>query len=631
MYLYAHITGDLVLPQIEVPGVGTVFTDGFAEEATMQRILNVLQASDNANSPEAMQRLAGAAQSASVSTRRASQQLDGLGSDANAASGAIGGLSASADSYNRRMATSSRNAEQLVRTLGESPYAITKTVVETMGQGIGSLFNAIGGAGGKAAAALGMVGETATMFGSFIAGQLIGELEKTNNAFINVQKNGALLGGSLLNLRILSSTAGLTMEQFSGVVAKAGGSLAMFGGTTTEGAREFARANQNFVLRYQDTMLRLGIGFEEMGIRTAEFMEAMVLAGQNMYEMGYNTDDVADATATLAMQQKQLAAFNGTTIEQEKERQRLARRDAQLNIAMSGLNAEQQESIRQLTGAFPELQQFIKETVAFGGPISKDALMQQSLMGSTTDAIQATLAQIQNGVDPEGAIGALARMRETSGAIADELANQREIGLLAIAGSTNNLVQMAAENFQTNLERSGKLSAGVFEQIQSDFTAVQSATDAATTAVVNMTKSMQMFSVAVSGAIVTLLGNDTFMKLVSLPTDAIANIAMAISPAATTADLTGASAAQTGEVVANMNPPGLAQAIAQATEAFGLQPEGNAADAVDTATNTGAGTTVGPGMAATLDMSVLQGELSKITKSLDAIARNTANTVTAVQ
>ena len=140
-----------------------------------------------------------------------------------------------------------------------------------------------------------------------------------------------------------------------------------------------------------------------------------------------------------------------------------------------------------------------------------------------------------------------------------------------------------------------------------------------------------MFSVAVSGAIVTLLGNDTFMKLVSLPTDAIANIAMAISPAATTADLTGASAAQTGEVVANMNPPGLAQAIAQATEAFGLQPEGNAADAVDTATNTGAGTTVGPGMAATLDMSVLQGELSKITKSLDAIARNTANTVTAVQ
>ena len=619
------------MPQIEVPGVGTVFADGFAEESTMQRILNVLQASDNANSPEAMQRLAGAAQSASVSTRRASQQLDGLGSDANAASGAIGGLSASADNYNRRMATSSRNAEQLVRTLGESPYAITKTVVETMGQGIGSLFNAIGGAGGKAAAALGMVGETATMFGSFIAGQLIGELEKTNNAFINVQKNGALLGGSLLNLRILSSTAGLTMEQFSGVVAKAGGSLAMFGGTTTEGAREFARANQNFVLRYQDTMLRLGIGFEEMGIRTAEFMEAMVLAGQNMYEMGYNTDDVADATATLAMQQKQLAAFNGTTIEQEKERQRLARRDAQLNIAMSGLNAEQQESIRQLTGAFPELQQFIKETVAFGGPISKDALMQQSLMGSTTDAIQATLNQIQSGVDPEGAIGALARMRETSGAIADELANQREIGLLAIAGSTNNLVQMAAENFQTNLERSGKLSAGVFEQIQSDFTAVQSATDAATTAVVNMTKSMQMFSVAVSGAIVTLLGNDTFMKLVSLPTDAIADIAMAISPAATTADLTGASAAQTGEVVANMNPPGLAQAIAQATEAFGLQPEATATDAVDTATNTGAGTTVGPGMAATLDMSVLQGELSKITKSLDAIARNTANTVTAVQ
>ena len=601
------------MPQIEVPGVGTVFADGFAEESTMQRILNVLQASDNANSPEAMQRLAGAAQSASVSTRRASQQLDGLGSDANAAGGAISGLSASADNYNRRMMGATRGAEQLVRTLGESPYSITKAVVENVSKAGGALFNMLGDKAGPLGKALGFAGETATMLGSFIAGQLIGELEKTNNAFINVQKNGALLGGSLLNLRIVSATAGLTMEQFSGVVSKAGGSLAMFGGTTTEGAREFARANQNFVLRYQDTMLRLGIGFEEMGIRTAEFMEAMVLAGQNMYEMGYNTDDVADATATLAMQQKQLAAFNGTTIEQEKERQRLARRDAQLNIAMSGLNAQQQESIRQLTGAFPELQQFIKETVAFGGPISKDALMQQSLMGSTTDAIQATLNQIQSGVDPEGAIGALARMRETSGAIADELANQREIGLLAIAGSTNNLVQMAAENFQVNLERSGKLSAGVFEQIQSDFTAVQSATDAATTAVVNMTKSMQMFSVAVSGAIVQLLGNDTFMKLVSLPTDVIADIAMAISPAATTADLTGASAAQTGEVVANRAQmrQGLMQELVDLLTSDAQTSAAEAADAgpVPEAGYGAGDITVGPGGAATINLSEVDRDL----------------------
>ena len=601
------------MPQIEVPGVGTVFTDGFAEEATMQRILAVLSASDNANSPEAMARLAGAANSVGAGFRNVGRKVDALGDEAGDASTSIGTLSVSADAANRRLDAAGRGAERLVRTLGESPFAFTKSMVESMGKGGEKLFEGLTESAAGLAKAAGMAGKAVAMFGAFAAGQLIGEMQKMNENFINVQKNGALLGGSLLNLRILSSTAGLTMEQFSGVVSKAGGSLAMFGGTTTEGAREFARANQNFVLRYQDTMLRLGIGFEEMGIRTAEFMEAMILAGQNMYEMGYNTDDVADATATLAMQQKQLAAFNGTTIEQEKERQRLARRDAQLNIAMSGLNAQQQESIRQLTGAFPELQQFIKETVAFGGPISKDALMQQSLMGSTTDAIQATLNQIQSGVDPEGAIGALARMRETSGAIADELANQREIGLLAIAGSTNNLVQMAAENFQVNLERSGKLSAGVFEMIQQDFTAVQSATDAATTAVVNMTKSMQMFSVAVSGAIVQLLGNDTFMKLVSLPTDVIADIAMAISPAATTADLTGASAAQTGEVVANRAQmrQGLMQELVDLLTSDAQTSAAEAADAGPVPeAGFGAGDiTVGPGGAATINLSEVDRDL----------------------
>ena len=136
MYLYAHITGDLVLPQIEVPGVGTVFADGFAEESTMQRILNVLQASDNANSPEAMQQLAGAAQSASVSTRRASQQLDGLGSDANAAGGAISGLSASADNYNRRMLGATRGAEQLVRNSERQLYEAIKNYVTEINKGI---------------------------------------------------------------------------------------------------------------------------------------------------------------------------------------------------------------------------------------------------------------------------------------------------------------------------------------------------------------------------------------------------------------------------------------------------------------------------------------------------------------
>ena len=43
-------------PTINVPGIGDVFADGFAEEQTMQRILQALSDGNNVNSADAQQR-----------------------------------------------------------------------------------------------------------------------------------------------------------------------------------------------------------------------------------------------------------------------------------------------------------------------------------------------------------------------------------------------------------------------------------------------------------------------------------------------------------------------------------------------------------------------------------------------
>ena len=527
--------GVLILPNIEVPGLGQVYADGFAEEATMQRILAAISSANNPNNPQAAADAAAGNRNIARSAAAADSQLKRLSTSSSAVSGQIGGLGNTAGSFSRRMDNATSTFERTMRTIGDSPFAITKVI----GDGLSKAANGIAGAlrgiplVGDALAEAGKIG---VGLAAFVGGQLLGEVEKMNTAFIESQKNGALLGGSMMNLRIASATAGLTMQQFNNVMAKASESMSMFGGGTTTGAREFARANQAFTNFFSTEMLRMGIGFEEMGIRTAETMGAMVLAGQSFNEFGYQTSDVANQTATLARQQKMLSAFNGTTIEQEKEKQRMARKDGQLNMAMAGMTMQQQEAVRQLTAEFPHLQQYIKETVAFGGPIGKEALMQQSMMGATTDAITNTLAQIESGADATGAMDALRRMRESSSAMADDMDRMRDVGILSIAGSNNSFVQIAARDYQTQLETTNKLTAGVFEMIQNDMGELGKETDNVTTAMVKMTEDMQGFSIALSGAVTSMIeaGGEFVTTLLTGPTSLARTIAESLSPGTST-------------------------------------------------------------------------------------------------
>ena len=535
------------MPQIFIEGIGNVDADGFAEEVTMQRILNVLERGDSANSPQALQRLASSANSANSSIKNAGTSAQQMSANTKQASdsarSASSAYAASAREMRQAGTQFSRSIGSSMRTLADSPLQFSRVLFEAGGELVNNL---IGSAGlfGKA------LGGAAQGIG-FAAGLLVGEMQKMNDNFVIAQKNGALLGGSLNNLRINSAAAGLTMTQFNGILAKAGTSLSAFGGQTTEGAQEFARANRLLIQTQGDQMLRMGIGFEEMGIRTAEFMETMVMSGEAFSRQGIRTRDVTQATANLARQQKVLAAFNGTTIEQEKEKARMARQDSQLQAAMLGLGARQQEAVAQLVQQFPQLSQFIKETVAFGGPVTKEAGLQASLMGTTTDAIRKTIADIESGADVDGAVSALRTLRENDAAMQQDLANLREVAILGIAGSTNEVVKIANDNFTQQLTLTRKGQAEVIDLIAEDIQRLRAPADALTTAVTNIQKDAQALQTAISSAIASGFTGEnsimaTFLEAVQMPTRALRNLAESVNAfaGATTADQAGFSPGQ---------------------------------------------------------------------------------------
>jgi hypothetical protein len=301
--------------------------------------------------------------------------------------------------------------------------------------------------------------------------------------------------------------------------------MAVFGGTTLEGSREFARANRILVDQYGTDLLRAGLTFQDMGVATADFLANLKESGEGFNQVAVSSSSIADGTAKLAMQQKQLAAFNGTTLEQEREKQRAARKDAQLNMVMMGMDAKQRVAVQQLTQTFPQFRQFILESVAFGGPIRKETLMQQQLMGTTTGILTNTLKQVQAGsLDGSAAIKMIQDLSKDNPKIRAELQNQAQIGILSIAGSQNSLVATAGQNFQAQFEIVTKSLADVGRLIQQDveaFEKLRSNMDPLTDAITTITKDMQTaqinFSRAVTGAFGTGVGS-IIMGIMKLPT-----------------------------------------------------------------------------------------------------------------
>jgi hypothetical protein len=322
------------------------------------------------------------------------------------------------------------------------------------------------------------------------------------------------------------------MTQFGAVVASATKSMSVFGGGTLEGAREFARANRILVDQYGTDLLRAGLTFQDMGVATADFLANLKESGEGFNQVAISSSSIAEGTAKLAMQQKQLAAFNGTTLEQEREKQRAARKDAQLNMVLMGMDAKQRVAVQQLTQTFPQFRQFILESVAFGGPIRKESLMQQQLLGTTTGILTNTLKQVQAGsLDGSAAIKMINDLSKDNPKIRAELQNQAQIGILSIAGSQNSLVATAGQNFQTQFEIVTKSIADVGRLIQQDVEAFEKLrgnmdplTDAITKITMDTQKAQINFSRALTNAFGTGVGS-FIMQIMKIPSTILNQIA----------------------------------------------------------------------------------------------------------
>jgi len=462
VYLYTHIIGDFFLPSIEVPGIGYIDANGFAEEQTMQRILAAIQRQNGDDGGPGLGTLASGA-------NKAGSALTGVASAGRSASA---GLDDASKGINRssqeviiaqqRYARSVRDLQGISRAAAQGPLDTIIAAGGALKEGItkeGGILDILGEKGGALARA-GIDGVALAL------GVVAGDINEMGKQYRQAQQTGALLGGDMIAFRTAAITSGLSMQEFNNILSKQGSDFARFAGQTRVGALEFMRQNADLINTQGQDLLRLGLSFEDMGSRTAEFLGQLTLAGESIDNFRYDTGSLSLAIRQQVVQQKALAAINGTTLEQERDKQRAARQDMVLQASLNGLNAKNKDEINALVAAYPQIATAIKEIAVFGSVTTEAGAMQMMANQGLTNTLEPLVRQLGmagGNIEYVGnaALQAQRLVDQNRGAIAGDVAMQQEISQLAMLGANSKFISAGVDSVEKGFEYNMKVLGGV--------------------------------------------------------------------------------------------------------------------------------------------------------------------------
>jgi hypothetical protein len=466
VYLYTHIIGDFFLPSIEVPGIGYIDANGFAEEQTMQRILAAIQRQNGDDGGPGLGTLASGA-------NKAGSALQGVASAGRSVSGSLDdasrGINRSSQEVRiaqQRYARSVRDLQGISRAAAQGPLDTIMAAGGALKKGItkeGGILDILGERGGALARA-GIDGIALAL------GAVAGDINEMGKQYRQAQQSGALLGGDMVAFRTAAITSGLSMQEFNNILSKQGSDFARFAGQTRVGALEFMRQNADLINTQGQDLLRLGLSFEDMGSRTAEFLGNLTLAGESIDNFRYDTGSLSLAIRQQVVQQKALAAINGTTLEQERDKQRAARQDMVLQASLNGLNAKNKDEINALVAAYPQIGTAIKEIAVFGSVTTEAGAMQMMANQGLTDTLEPlvrSLGMAGGNIEYVGnaALQAQRLVDQNRGAIAGDVETQQQISQLAMLGANNKFISAGVDSVEKGYEYNMKVLGGVIENV----------------------------------------------------------------------------------------------------------------------------------------------------------------------
>ena len=510
---------------INIPGIGVVSANNAAQDSTLNAILSAIQAQTG------------------TTTNVSSAGLSAANQRGNKLAGTLGILGGTASNTGDQIAGAGQAASNAA---GKFTGAATKvfssfgmlasqsTTTGGMLGGIGKGITSIGATISNAASRLpGIVGDIAgglTTVATGTLGLLTGALSKNIEQYEKIQAAGGSFGYSLERMRQISHEAGISVEMMSNIVQKAGHQLSMFGGTTEGGAREFAKRNKLMQDTHGDSLLRLGIGYQEQGQYLAEFMGDLAASGANLSEL--DATQLNNSFMTLTKQQKMFAQYNGTTLEQERQKAKANKEDAQLQAALLGLAPEQRKAaeiaIGQAESMFgPQAGKAMKEMFLNQGDVFTAGSV--ALMGELGTGVEGSMKEIVTGIKDKSItnekemVTAFDKMGNSFGP--EQLKNMAELVKAGAMGATGPVVDALTGAYILAERTLNKAINETLPNIQKDMQKTDfGPEDKLTQNAIVAAGVVKEFQTAVDKTVDKMLGSNAFTKTLEGATDLLRGV-----------------------------------------------------------------------------------------------------------
>jgi hypothetical protein len=255
--------------------------------------------------------------------------------------------------------------------------------------GAGALaLGALGVVSGGTAVALGaIVGVAAEVYNSFNDLAKFGinvavkELDATAKSFNTASKAGAVFTGGIMDFRNAGPEVGLTMVQFSKLIAENGDKFAQFGGTVTAGIKGFRELSKG-MLPAREGLIKLGYSIEEISEGALKYA-AMSSSVSTRQRTDY--DNLAKESTRYLENLRLISAFTGEDAKKAEAAADEAAADAAVDAR---LRKEYAEGNKEVVAKF-------RQMIAAAAPGAERAALKESfgMYGAMTEKTAFIMSQ----------------------------------------------------------------------------------------------------------------------------------------------------------------------------------------------------------------------------------------------
>lgn len=346
---------------VDIPGVGTVEAMNAASESTLQELVKVMGGNANGGSTGGTSGPSGGGALPTKKVKDFGDEIEGTST--------------------------------FVEDLGSASQRTAKGLIKFAAGAVSGAVGALTTFGSAVIFGTGRmqeIGAAIPLIGGPL-GALGGVLDNTIDGFRSAANVGASFGNDMLGVTKVAAQAGLTVDQFSSVIANSSESLALLGGNVTQGALRFAEVSKSLRTgRLGDRLMNMGFSMEMINEGFINYSEEMARQGRLS---GMTNAQLAAGSAAYMEELDELAKTTGKTREELAGMRMQALDDAKINRMASNLEGEQRDNflnnITQLNAVSPGLRDIFVD-LADGVAQTEEA---QMLLASSAGQSAMALAQ----------------------------------------------------------------------------------------------------------------------------------------------------------------------------------------------------------------------------------------------